>query len=931
MAGPQRGLPQATVGSGTISDSEAGPLQTRYRREAAEFNERLKGMTPEEREKSLFMGMPSSKWRRYYRQGRIDPSLLSSRPEDAGRVSQQEFEKEKARLDLIRSPRDPRLEQIGDTMEREAEWFDPTITSFEPAEAQSIGVGIVQAFAEETGQSIEQAEKALGVAGINIEERQRDIKKKDLQNIDDPAQSVDFWTNKALENVFGKGSAYDAHGVAAAETMELLGQSKNYLSDLMTDAQEAGLTVRNYSKLAAAEQIRQQEAKHEYNNQVAGYYKDEVDNKKKAHDKIFGKDGIGTQWLEQSKKQIANVQNTAHMSEGFFEDWSWGDTWKTVGAVLAMGANVAGKIALSKRGWDDALPHFAVPLIMKSIDADIRRDESKARDARQKATDFVSLADGFLNLHRDEQLSLETIRKTGIEAARAKMNHEISKLPKGKQLEQYRAVLDAQLKQKAIEQDRKIQKGLLGMVLDVQSGYQKYANEQRAADSHKTQRGYSQLNAMATLQAMAKKPEIKPQFNNDDRKQMDAEADFLSKIRTIESYASKVLAQAGGDFGTIQQAVNMTLSGFTNKFIETPGLGDAIISDATLLNQELNSLVVNFASTFEERLTDEDIKRYTKMLGTLENTALKNVLTRIRMVSYAIKEKFLTRMARAKKTGDWALYEDQFRVALLEEPNVALDRFQKSVLRKIELQKQGDAGAHLRRLDVGMRPFKIIWDEASRLSELDREQIEDFFNAPIQGNFVSDFDDMLENEIRMEQDRKQREETSSVVPEREGAALPGRRTTPGAAPKEEKEKFTYINPLKKMKLTSAYNPPGKTRKHPVTGARVRHGGIDLAADVGTPLYSPFKGKVLFAGVDKKRPANGYKVELLDPRTNLIWTFAHLEKSSVKIGDMIEPGAAFAATGQSGRVSGPHLHLQVKTLKGKLLDPAVYLTDAVAVA
>ena len=55
-------------------------------------------------------------------------------------------------------------------------------------------------------------------------------------------------------------------------------------------------------------------------------------------------------------------------------------------------------------------------------------------------------------------------------------------------------------------------------------------------------------------------------------------------------------------------------------------------------------------------------------------------------------------------------------------------------------------------------------------------------------------------------------------------------------------------------------------------------------------------------------------------------YAHCDKLLVKVGDVVSRGQLIAKLGNSGRSTGPHLHLEV--LKdGKSQDPAKYIYRA----
>ena len=113
----------------------------------------------------------------------------------------------------------------------------------------------------------------------------------------------------------------------------------------------------------------------------------------------------------------------------------------------------------------------------------------------------------------------------------------------------------------------------------------------------------------------------------------------------------------------------------------------------------------------------------------------------------------------------------------------------------------------------------------------------------------------------------------------------------------------FGKPLKKMIVTSPYG----YRDHPVLGKKILHTGVDLKASVNTPVYSPYSGVVTYAGW-----MNGYgKIIIIDNGSKFETRFAHLNRILVKKGEIITKGKVIAKTGKTGRVTGPHLHYEIR--------------------
>ncbi len=101
--------------------------------------------------------------------------------------------------------------------------------------------------------------------------------------------------------------------------------------------------------------------------------------------------------------------------------------------------------------------------------------------------------------------------------------------------------------------------------------------------------------------------------------------------------------------------------------------------------------------------------------------------------------------------------------------------------------------------------------------------------------------------------------------------------------------------------------------------RKPHSGLDIAADEGTPIKATADGTVIEAG-DFFFSGN---MIYIDHGQGIISLYAHLSKITVKPGDIIKQGHIIGHVGQTGRVTGPHLHFAIITNK-TLIDPLFML-------
>lgn len=85
-----------------------------------------------------------------------------------------------------------------------------------------------------------------------------------------------------------------------------------------------------------------------------------------------------------------------------------------------------------------------------------------------------------------------------------------------------------------------------------------------------------------------------------------------------------------------------------------------------------------------------------------------------------------------------------------------------------------------------------------------------------------------------------------------------------------------------------------------------HGGIDFRAQVGTPIKSVEGGKVCL--ISHFYLTGG--IIMIDHGAGLFSSYCHLSKKFVKLGDEVKRGQVIGLSGASGRVTGPHLHLEM---------------------
>ena len=105
------------------------------------------------------------------------------------------------------------------------------------------------------------------------------------------------------------------------------------------------------------------------------------------------------------------------------------------------------------------------------------------------------------------------------------------------------------------------------------------------------------------------------------------------------------------------------------------------------------------------------------------------------------------------------------------------------------------------------------------------------------------------------------------------------------------------------------------RKHPVTGVRHKHSGMDYAGKTGDPVIATADGVVMFAG---KSTNTGFgNLVSLSHNFGFKTRYGHLHKIYVKAGEFVRKGQVIAEIGNTGRSTGSHLHYEVLFLSNRI--------------
>ena len=129
------------------------------------------------------------------------------------------------------------------------------------------------------------------------------------------------------------------------------------------------------------------------------------------------------------------------------------------------------------------------------------------------------------------------------------------------------------------------------------------------------------------------------------------------------------------------------------------------------------------------------------------------------------------------------------------------------------------------------------------------------------------------------------------------------------------QKLPFYRPTNNPALSSSYG----VRFDPFTHRPAFHSGLDFPGSFYTPIMATAPGVVSFVGV---RSGYGNVVEI-DHGNGFKTRYAHLQASSVRVGQRVAIGQRIAAMGSTGRSTGPHLHYEV-WVNGRAQNPNRFL-------
>jgi murein DD-endopeptidase MepM/ murein hydrolase activator NlpD len=147
---------------------------------------------------------------------------------------------------------------------------------------------------------------------------------------------------------------------------------------------------------------------------------------------------------------------------------------------------------------------------------------------------------------------------------------------------------------------------------------------------------------------------------------------------------------------------------------------------------------------------------------------------------------------------------------------------------------------------------------------------------------------------------------------------------PASAPFVEPAKPAEVEQTASLSGPSAdFRWPARGRVIAGFGSNGGNEGINIALPEGTPVKATEAGTVTYAGSEVKGYGN---LVLIRHDNGYISAYAHNGELSVKRGERVKRGQVIAKSGQTGNVTSPQLHFEIR--KGQTpVDPIAHLSGS----
>jgi murein DD-endopeptidase MepM/ murein hydrolase activator NlpD len=596
----------------------------------------------------------------------------------------------------------------------------------------------------------------------------------------------------------------------------------------------------------------------------------------------FKPKGVFYRMQDEIDNQIASLRATSRVDLwDFSDDDSWlGVNWKKTALAVAGLAAMGGQIGLSV--GLKGMPNFVGPLLMKAIDADVSSQKTNIAEARMKAAGVGSLFGTLMDGYGKARDAIAHATKGGYQVAAAILESTKAMPLTTDQKKGIDWILQ-EVKKADSEAAMKTRTGIMSGIKDETAMAVDMEMKSQSLQNLETQEDATKINALVALEGHYSKLSGKAlELPADEQKKLSAGFEAIDTIRDIKRMASDLLNE---DLGDIEKMGYILIKDFRKQFSDE----DDVINKLNNLIKSQKNFVYQLAKVNDPRVSNADFENTEKIAGSPEEESIFSFITGLYNIEYAVKQATLSRLTPVYGTKSFNQYAPRMRISFGQDEaavmqnfvNSAMAREQASAVPAGQTPSAQQSEAALKRLDVGMNAVR-----ATKYPDLDDMIYKQFLSSQLSSKAAQKI-----LQVRGKTPAQRKEGYAALAAPVGGGitvtSYQGERTSPGGI--------------------------GSTN----------HGGIDIKAAVGDPVYSITDGTVV--AVIKGKAGWGNYVQVRDLNGNL-HLYAHGSNVDYfKKNDKVYAGQQIMAAGKSGTATGPHLHYEVKSSRGSYLPALAFIS------
>ncbi|MDB5044846.1 MAG: peptidase [Deinococcus sp.] len=254
-------------------------------------------------------------------------------------------------------------------------------------------------------------------------------------------------------------------------------------------------------------------------------------------------------------------------------------------------------------------------------------------------------------------------------------------------------------------------------------------------------------------------------------------------------------------------------------------------------------------------------------------------------------------------------------------PGILAENFHEQLVERREQEKEAEVKARILDQYTRFTAWKKDRERARLQQKYARQaKYEDYLawkTSPERQRIVAAYQRQVQFEAaRAARLSREREAAQQAAANRAAATTTATGSSVGRADPQTSTRVTAGGglgwPMNSYRITSRYG-----ERDIAFHQQVFHGGVDLAAPSGTPIYAASAGTVTQSGY------GDYGLNVFTASGNSTLVYGHMSRTAVSAGQTVSRGQLIGYVGCSGICTGPHLHFEIR-LSGQTIDPLALL-------